>query len=278
MVEPDSSSRLALPLRAAFGQARDFRSAVPQAAGFGVTHHRHHQANVTLRGDADMHRAEAGDDLGFVVVTGVDLREVAQGNDQGTHEERQQGQLAAAGTVFFIQMRAQLFHGGDVDFFDVAEVRGALGGVLHALGDLAAHADHRDLFFIVTLGVSGWLPRRSVRLTLRQIGVEVFVQHATGRAGAAYQAQLNAQIQRMFAHGRGGQWTFIGFTGNHRALANGSRRGCGGGDRFAFDPASTFGAIGASLTGARCGGLFKLPAPSTSMLISTLPTAMTSPG
>jgi hypothetical protein len=47
-----------------------------------------------------MHRAEAGDDLGFVVVTGVDLREVAQGHDQGAHQERQQGQLATAAPCF----------------------------------------------------------------------------------------------------------------------------------------------------------------------------------
>ncbi|MNI58359.1 hypothetical protein D3C73_1134690 [compost metagenome] len=113
-----------------------------------------------------MHRAEAGDDLGFVVVTGVDLREIAQRDDHGADQERQQSQLAASGTVFFVEVRAQLFHGGDVHFFDVTEVSGALRGVLHALGDLAAHADHRDLFFVSALGVSA-ADRRCVGLTLR---------------------------------------------------------------------------------------------------------------
>ena len=120
-----------------------------------MTHHRHHQTDVGLGGDAHMHRAEAGDDLGFVVVTGVDLREVAQGDDQSADQERQQGQLATGCAVFFVQVRAQFFDGGDVDFFDITEVCGTLGGVLHALGNLAAHADDRDLLFVVTLGVSG---------------------------------------------------------------------------------------------------------------------------
>ena len=48
-----------------------------------MAHHRHHQTTVALRGDADMGGAKAGDDLRFVVVAHVDLREVAQGHDHG---------------------------------------------------------------------------------------------------------------------------------------------------------------------------------------------------
>lgn len=79
---------LALRLAAArgFGQARHFAGVAPEVARFGVAQHRHHQAVVALGGDADVHRAVAGDHLGLVVVARVQLREVAQRHDHGADQ------------------------------------------------------------------------------------------------------------------------------------------------------------------------------------------------
>ena len=60
MVEPVSSSRVALPPRAASARRATSAGAGPEVARLGVAHHRHHQAAGGLRGDADVHRADGG--------------------------------------------------------------------------------------------------------------------------------------------------------------------------------------------------------------------------
>ncbi len=151
-----------------------------------------------------MHRTMAGDDLGLVVVTHVDLRKVAQGHDQRPHQKRQQGQLAATVAVLVVEMHAQLFEGGDIDLLDIAEVCGAARGVLHALGDLAAQADHRDLFFIGTPRVAAADGLRRL-FGLGQVGVEVVVQNASGRAAAVDKTQFDPGIPGTFTHRWRGQ-------------------------------------------------------------------------
>lgn len=85
--------------------------------------------------------------------------------------------------MFFIEVYAQVVEGRHVDLFDVAEMRSATGRVLHALSDLAAHADHRDLLFVVAFGIRVGA-RRGPRGALLQIGLEVVMQNAPGRARA----------------------------------------------------------------------------------------------
>ncbi|MBC7209429.1 MAG: filamentous hemagglutinin family protein, partial [Pseudomonas sp.] len=176
------------------GDTGNLAGVAPQVAGLGVAQYRHHQAVVALGGDADMHRAVAGDDLGLVVVGGIDLREVAQGDDHGAHQERQQGQLAAAVAMLGVELLAQGLEGSDVDLFDIAEVGDATLGVLHALGDLAAQADHRYLLAVGALAVAA---RRlaGAALRLADEGVEVFMQDAPGRAAAMHVAQLDPGVQ-----------------------------------------------------------------------------------
>ena len=60
MVEPDSSSRVAVPVARGLGQPGQLGGAVPQVARLGVAHDRHHQPGRRLRGDADMDAAHAG--------------------------------------------------------------------------------------------------------------------------------------------------------------------------------------------------------------------------
>ena len=67
MVEPVSSSRVALPARAASARRVDLGGAVPEVARLGVADHRDHQPGVGLRRHADMDGAVAVDDAGLVV-------------------------------------------------------------------------------------------------------------------------------------------------------------------------------------------------------------------
>ncbi|MNV93676.1 hypothetical protein D3C71_1883920 [compost metagenome] len=85
-----------------------------------------------------MRGAVAGDHLGIVVVACIELREVAQGDHQRTDQERQQGQLAARGAMFGVEVDAQGFEVGDVDLLDIAEVRDAPLGFGHLLRNLSA--------------------------------------------------------------------------------------------------------------------------------------------
>jgi hypothetical protein len=54
MVEPDSSSRVVVPVRAASAGRATSAGAVPQIERFDVAHHRHQQPGRCLRRDADM--------------------------------------------------------------------------------------------------------------------------------------------------------------------------------------------------------------------------------
>ena len=78
IVEPESSSRAALPSRAAVGEARDFGGALPQVQRFGVAHHRHHQPLAVCVAMPEVHGRVAVHDAGVVVEARVDLRELAQ--------------------------------------------------------------------------------------------------------------------------------------------------------------------------------------------------------
>ena len=149
IVDPLSSSRSALPSRASAGQAQHFGGTFPDVARLGVLDDRHHESGLGLRCDAQMHRAIAGDDAGVVVEVRVDLRIVGDCEHHRAHDERQQGELRLIFAARFVQEGAQLFEFGDIDFFDVREVRNAALRLLHLLRDLAAQSDDRDFFGVV---------------------------------------------------------------------------------------------------------------------------------
>ena len=93
MVEPDSSSRAATPCARRLAHPAHFARAFVQAESLGVADDRNHEAVRRLRRHAHMHGAEARDDVVFVVVMRVDLRELGDRLDDPKDEERQQGQL-----------------------------------------------------------------------------------------------------------------------------------------------------------------------------------------
>ena len=75
-----------------------------------------------------------GDDAVVVVIARVHLREVADGEDERAHEERQQVNFDDRSRRVVVEVGAQPFELGDIDFFDVSEVRNA------TLGDPASAA------------------------------------------------------------------------------------------------------------------------------------------
>ena len=96
---------------------------LPQVHRLGVPHDRHAQAAIGLRGDAQVDRFEPRDHFALVVVVGVELREAGQRLGHRQHDERQVGQLRLAVGAVAVEMLAERFELGDVDFFDVREVR-----------------------------------------------------------------------------------------------------------------------------------------------------------
>ena len=82
IVEPESSSRVALLSRAAVETRATSAGGLPEVHRFGVMDDGDDQAVRGLRGDADVDGGEAVDDAGFVVEAGVDLRELGQHADR----------------------------------------------------------------------------------------------------------------------------------------------------------------------------------------------------
>ena len=103
-----------------------------------------HEAVRRLRRDAYMDGAEARDDVVFVVVMSVDLREFADRLDDPKDEKRQQGQLRPLFRGAGVERGAQLLERGDVDLLDIGEMRDAARRLGHVLGDAPAHADDLD--------------------------------------------------------------------------------------------------------------------------------------
>ncbi len=153
IVEPDSSSRRALPRARGVGEARDLGRARPEIERFRMADDRDQQPAVGLGRDADVHGGESRHDALRVVVPRVELREGPDGEHDGAHQERQHGEVPARAAPFGVQPCAQRFELGDVDFLDVGEMRDAQR-VLHAQRDLAAQAYHRHLLFAVAFAMA----------------------------------------------------------------------------------------------------------------------------
>lgn len=88
MVEPDSSSRVALPARA-LAASRDRRAASPQIQRLHLAQHRHHQARISLRCSAQMDSIVQRPHAGFVVEAGIDLQERRHRPHDSAHDQGQ---------------------------------------------------------------------------------------------------------------------------------------------------------------------------------------------
>jgi len=195
--------------------------------------HRHHQAARGLRGQPQVHGGKAGELIGLVIKTGVDLRVVTQRQHHGAHQEWQQRQAPARGTVLGVQAHAQVFEFGHVNFFDIGEMRNAALGLLHFLRNLAAQADHRDHFFSRAQRVALLGCRVAVVCaTVQRAGIQIRLHDAPGRAGPAGRAQVNAEFPGATPHGRGGNGLAAGVPFDRlRANGGGCRYQLRGGHR-----------------------------------------------
>ena len=146
MVEPISSSRVAVPAPRRLGEPVHLRRATPQIARLGVPHHGHHKARWRLRRDADMHAGMLMQDTRFVVEMRIQAGLLRDSAHHRAHQEGQQGQPRLVRALPSVQRRPKLFERSDVDLLNVGDVRDARVGDRHLLGDLAAQADHLDVF------------------------------------------------------------------------------------------------------------------------------------
>ena len=115
------SRRDALPRRLA--DAAHFARGLVQSQNLSVAHHGDHQSDRRLGCNAEMHRAEALDDLVIVVVMRIDLRMVGDRPDGRQHEKGQHRQLRPHLRRMYVERGAQLLERGDVDLLDIGEMR-----------------------------------------------------------------------------------------------------------------------------------------------------------
>src|SRR3546814_7274579 len=124
------------------------------------------------------------------------LREFRYRFRERLDQQRQQGQLGAV-LVRCIEMLAQRFQLGDVDFLDVGIVRYALLGALHRYGDLATQADNLDLLGRVIVAVTARRRRATARMTFNIVATD-----ATGRSARIHLRDVDAKLACTFARRR----------------------------------------------------------------------------
>src|SRR5213082_2231141 len=119
---------------------------IPQRERLGVVHHRHLEAVGSLRGDTQVHGPVPHDHAPLGVVVRIALWKILQHAHQRQRQERQIAQRRRTRRQRAVQMAAQGFELGDVEFLHVGEVRNVALRLAQALGNDAAQADHLDLF------------------------------------------------------------------------------------------------------------------------------------
>ena len=98
-------------------------------------------------------------------------------------------------------MLAERFQLGDVDFFDVREVRNLRVADDHLLGDAPPQADHLDFGRVRAVGAAR---RGGGRDLAAQMHVDVGMRDAAVRAAALNVLQIDVQLARPPPHGRAG--------------------------------------------------------------------------
>ena len=196
------------------GDAADLGGQVVEAAARDISHHRHFEAIRGLGGDAQVHGGMTQQHIACGVVLRIALRESGERIGERTGDERQIGQgLATRCFACGVQSDAQRFEVGDIDLFDIREMRRVALGLGHALGDDPAHTDDGDL------GDAG-------RAALRTL--EVGLDDASAGSGALHARQIEPYLRSTAAgrrrghHARGEQRGFLG--GRRRSRRGDGRR------------------------------------------------------
>ena len=125
MVEPVSSSRVAVPAFAASARRLSSAAEAPEIERFRVLDHRHHQPRRRLRRDADMHARMLVDDPRLVVEMRVEIGLLVDGANHGAHEEGQEREFRLILALARVERRAKILKRRDVDLLHVGDVRDA---------------------------------------------------------------------------------------------------------------------------------------------------------
>ena len=227
IVDPESSSRCAVPLARRLAHPAHLVRRLVEAERLGVAHHRDHQPDRRLgrdRRDAPrrnwVRRSLSSSKCALTCgksATALTIASIRNGSSVS---------LGRSSVARRVQRRAQILERGDVDLLDIGEMGDAARGLRHVLGDAAAHADDPD-----RLDRHVGLAARPLRRRLGRMGdegVEVVVGDAARGPRPAHEAQVDAGFARPEAHrGRGERL----FAGRARGAARRRRatRGRGGG-------------------------------------------------
>lgn len=216
MVEPVSSSRVALPLRAASLQPNDLGGAVPDVAGLGMPHHGDDKAGRRLHvAMPTCTPACRWMTFRLVVEQRVHARLFGDRLDHSPHQERDQRQLGPIGALLLVERGAQLLQRGDVHFLDIGDV----GNTRDFASAIFSAILRRSLTTLMSSTPVARRARRFCRLrSARQEGIQILMADATGRSAARDLPQIDAGLPGAQAHGRR----------NRRPLASGARRRSGG--------------------------------------------------
>lgn len=151
-----------------------------------------------------MDRGVLGQNAGFIVIGGVDLGLVSQGDHDGAGDEGQDVQLGLVLGLRRVQVGAQLLYRRHVDFLDIGDVGNAAHALGHLLRNLAAQADDLDLGrpLRLRIGRAAGQRRCGLRTAARDKAVQILVRDPTRRAGTRHEGQIYTQVPRAIAHGR----------------------------------------------------------------------------
>ncbi len=183
------------------GDAAHLAGRLPQVHRLGMPHDRHAQAAIGLRRHAQVHGLEPRDHFALDVVMRVELRKPAQRPRHRQHDERQIRELRLAVGATAVEVFAQRFELGDVDFFDVREVGNLRVADDHLLGDAPPHADHLDFGRVRAIRPPR---RRRATTSLRRCTSTSRVRDPAVRARAVNVLQIDVQLAGPPPHGRAG--------------------------------------------------------------------------
>ena len=225
----------------------------------GVADHRHQETAVGVDGDADGAVALVDHRGARQVDAGVELRKHLQGGGQHLDQDGGHGELAAGRLGARRVALAQLLQLGDVRLVELGDRRDGLPGRGQMGRGGAAHGVHRLFLDRSPLRKIGQWRGRRVRgrgggRLQQPLGgrLDVVEQDAAAFAGAADDADVDADLARQAAHRGGGRnrlhgyrrgrrrsggWRGAGRAGRRRRFGLGARwrsrsgsRGRGGGD------------------------------------------------
>src|SRR6185437_14227845 len=186
------------------GQPLDLLAQLAQRLAVGVADHRNDEPVLGRGGQADVKALPLDDLARRVVEHGVHLRVLPQGRDGGLDDEGKKRQLFTSGPALRVDLGAQGDQLGAVDLLDVGDVWRRVLRANQLLGDFAAEPPERDAH-----AVRAWRGRcrvrRARRIALAAVRADVVGGDPASPPSAGDLADVDPNLTRQLARGRGGQ-------------------------------------------------------------------------